>query len=57
MTEEEDLKTWRRRHDKRWCVLMIIAMGVSLILIYPLNVIQFIMCGLSLAVRVPRMLK
>ncbi len=50
---------WRIKHDKRMALVCIaaIALGAALPLLFPLNVLQMILAGLSLAVRVPRMLK
>src|SRR5256885_12268627 len=46
-----------REHDKKWVVLMIVAIGIALGMPWPLNTIQSIVCGLMLAHKVRRLLK
>jgi hypothetical protein len=53
----EDHAQWQQRHDKRMVVVLIIAIAVGATLPFPFNIIQPVICGLSLAARVPRMIK
>lgn len=48
---------WRAKHDKRMVVVLIIAIAIGLAMPFPINIIQPVLCALSLASRVPRMIR
>lgn len=51
------MESEQSRHDKRMVVVLIIAIAVGASLHFPMNVLQMTVCGLSLAGRVPRMIR
>jgi len=50
-------RAWQRRHDWRMVITLIVAIAVGTQMPFPVNILQEILCGLSLASRVPRMIR
>lgn len=55
--KNEDNEKDEAAHDKRMVVVLIIGIAVGASLHFPMNILQMTLCGLSIAWRVPRMIK